>query len=287
VRVLHFSDVHVGARIRKVALNGGVNLLLGRSKRFSEAREKLASLGGFARDESIDLVVFTGDYTALGLEREYLDARAAVEPLIASPLGYVNVPGNHDLYVPSVARHRRFEHHFGDTLESDLPEHRAQGPWPLVRLAGESVAVVAVNSSRPTPPFHSTGRIPPAQLEALRAVLADPALQGRFVFIATHYAPRLEDGEPDRRNHGLVEADRLLEICAERDRAALLFGHVHERFHVRVPGVRPPLFCAGSATLDGKEGLWVFDVSAESVRATPGRWDGERYVLDPAGSVEL
>ena len=90
VRILHFSDIHVGLRLSEVPLGkwfskravGGLNLLLGRRNLFSEAREKLAALADFKRGHAIDLVIFTGDYTALGLGGEYGAARAAVEPLM-------------------------------------------------------------------------------------------------------------------------------------------------------------------------------------------------------------
>ena len=110
MRLLHFSDVHVSAEFRDVPIHrwvgkrglAGLNLLLGRGKRFSAAPEKLRALARFAQEQKFDAVLFTGDYTALGLEREFRAAREAVEPLMHAPAGYVNVPGNHDLYLPEV-----------------------------------------------------------------------------------------------------------------------------------------------------------------------------------------
>ena len=54
---------------------------------------------------------------------------------------------------------------------------QVDGVWPLVRLIGDSVAVVCVNSARPNPqPWRSSGRIPDTQIKALRDVLRDPRL---------------------------------------------------------------------------------------------------------------
>ena len=156
-----------------------------------------------------------------------------------------------------------------------------------VRLVGDEVAVVAVNSARPNPqPWRSSGRIPPSQLEALPGVLADERVRHRFVFLVTHYAPRLRSGLPDTWRHGLVNADALLDACRDVSPGVLLFGHVHWRYTVRVDGVKPRLFCAGSATKKDVEGLWVFDVEAGHARATPGRWEGDRYVLEPGEAID-
>ena len=88
MRLLHFTDIHVSASFGEVPIHrwvgkrglAGLNLLLGRGKRFASAKEKLRKLAEFAREQQIDAVLFTGDYTALGLEREFRAAREAVEP---------------------------------------------------------------------------------------------------------------------------------------------------------------------------------------------------------------
>jgi len=295
MRVLHFSDIHVGIGLGQVPLAkwlskraiGGANLLLGRGRYFADARRKVDALATFRREQEIDLVIFSGDYTAMGLEREFRDARSAVDPLMDAPGGFVNVPGNHDLYVKAVVRDRRFDHHFGDTMKTDLPEYRVDGCWPVVRLVGEEVAVVAVNSARPNPPWRSSGLVPAEQLVALRDALGDARVRDRCVFVVTHYAPRLADGTPDRRIHGLVNADDFLAACAGASRGAILCGHVHHGYRVRVPEVRLPIFCGGSATMDGREGLWVFDADVPKLSATRGYWDGEAYRLDRDSTSDL
>jgi 3',5'-cyclic AMP phosphodiesterase CpdA len=288
MRVLHFSDIHIGMHLREVPLRkwlgkralGALNLLAGRGRHFLANPSKLEALAQFSRRHGIDLVVFTGDYTALGLEPELEAARLAVEPLMQAPLGYVNIPGNHDFYLFDVLREGWFEHHFGDTLESDLPEYRRDGPWPLVRLVGEEVAVVGVNTARPNPLlWRSSGRLPDAQLNALRELLSDPRVRERYVFVLCHYPPRLHDGRRDHPRHRMVNDNEFLDACADIPRGAILSGHVHHRYAVRVDNVNPPIFCSGSTTMRSREGLWVFDVDRAAVRATPGRWDGRDYVL--------
>ena len=295
MRILHFSDIHLPTRWRSVPLKdwlgkriiGGGNLLIGRAKQFADGPEKLVALDRFRRQIAADLVICTGDYTALGTLAGLRTARQAVQPLMEAPLGYVNVPGNHDLYVFDVLRWKRWDETFGDTFGTDLPQHLVDGVWPFVRLFGHDVAVVGVNSARPNPlPWVSSGKIPAQQLEALQRVLADEALHGRFVLVITHYAPRLKDGGPDKRTHGLVNADELLAVCADLQHGAILCGHVHKRYMVQIDGVKPAVFCAGSATKAGAEGLWVFDIEGDRVHATPGGWRDNGYVLDADAAIE-
>ena len=55
------------------------------------------------------------------------------------------VPGNHDIYLPSTHRDRRFPHHFDRFVRSDLPELARDlpaGRFPCVKLRG-GVAIIA------------------------------------------------------------------------------------------------------------------------------------------------
>lgn len=295
-RILHFSDIHLEDGFagvpRRAFLNkrllGLANLRLARGKHFADARAKVRRLVELAREQSIDLALCTGDYTALGTEPEMRHARAEVEPFTALPFGLVTVAGNHDVYVGATRAEGAYERHFGPLTRSDMPEHTSDGTYPFVRLVGELVAIVGIVSVRPNDAFHrSSGRIPDGQLLALERVLRDPRLGGRFVIIATHYAPRLWDGRPDTPLHGLENADALLRIARGVPWGAIVHGHVHHRYHVREPDLPASLFCAGSATHAGREGAWIYDVEATGVRATPVGYQGGRYVVRDEERVDL
>ncbi len=294
IRVLHLSDVHVDVPLAALPwremmnkrLFGAANLVLRRHPHFADARHKLAALASFATQRHVDLVICTGDYTALGTEPELLAARKAVDALTHAPLGYVTVPGNHDLYMPDTLQDSRFERHFGEFLVSDLPDLCSDGPWPVVKLCGDSIAVIAVNSARPNPEvWRSNGYIPEVQLTALGRVLDDPRLRGRFIFVATHYAPRRADGSRDKPLHGLDNADALLATCARIERGAVLHGHIHWRFHLQLAPLRARIFGSGSTTCSGREGFWLFEVDDTETRATPGGWADGGYRLEPAETV--
>ena len=294
MRFLHFSDVHVNVPLASIPLGvlpnkrhlGAANLLLRRGRRFAAATDKLKTLASFASSEAVEALLCTGDYTVLGTEPEFAAAIEALQPLLQLGLPLATVPGNHDVYMPDSAIAQRMQKHFGAWMTSDMPELAIDQGWPWVRLFGDHVAAVGIDSTRPNPQlWRSSGRIPDVQLQQLANVLRDPRLRGRFVFVLTHYAPRRPDGTPDRWTHGLENADDLLTVCESMERGVLLHGHIHHRLHVHVGGVH--VFGAGSTTDAGREGLWCFDVEAQAVTATPGAFKAGEYVLLPDQAISL
>lgn len=288
IRLLHFSDPHleeglgdagVGALANKRAL-GLANLLLRRRRHFGEAREKVAALARYADERGIEFTLCTGDYTALGTASELRHARVALAPLLERSRGFATVPGNHDLYVDDAPG--LFDSLFADGLQSDVEGFDWRSGQPFVRLVGESIAIVGLGSSRPNPLHSSAGAIPEPHLSAIASALAHPAVRERFVFVAVHYAPRMWNGRPDTALHGLENQQALLDAVAGLRYGAVVFGHVHHGYVVRVPGIEPPLLNAGSATYEGRESAvsWRIDGEiAEAVRLSyqAGRWvEGDR-----------
>jgi predicted MPP superfamily phosphohydrolase len=295
-RVLHVSDLHLEDGFPGVPFSaflnkrvvGYANLALRRRKAFAQAESKVEALAAFAKEQGVDLIVCTGDYTALGTEPELAYARRVIEPLTQMPLGFFTVPGNHDLYLRDTVQGGWWDEHFGGLMKNELPEYAVDGVWPQVWFPAEGLALVGVNSARANPkPTHSSGRIRDEEIEALIQILDDTRLRDRFVLIATHYAPRLRSGRPDRPAHGLENADALLRASACAAKGVIVHGHIHWRYHVRVPETPLSMCCAGSTTHAGREGLWMFDVSDEAVTVTPGTWDQSRYVLQPAEAFVL
>jgi len=286
LRILHFSDIHIGVEIRHMAWKrwlskraiGAINLLRGRAKYFDDAEEKMQALVRFKEANEIDLVIHTGDYTALGLESELKLARSLVDPLMIPPQVYVTVPGNHDIYVHEGNSHYRFSEHFCSVMQNDLPEYCRGGHYPLIRLVGEDVAVIAVNSSRPNPwPWRSSGSIPQDQLDALDEILIDERIKERYIFMITHYAPRLKNGQNDTRLHGLMNANEFLDKCKVIRSGAILCGHVHETYKVSLEELKSDIYCAGSATMEGHEGFWVYELEGHDLKDKRVYWDKTEY----------
>ena len=291
MRILHFSDVHVDFPVgslpwttwlSKRAL-GGLNHAARRRSHFLHAREKLGLLHRFAIEQAVDVALCTGDYTILGTAPEIDSAFEVMRPFTEGPFCFATVPGNHDLYLEDSVRDGRFPRHFGPWMKSVRP-----GAWPFVQLPSDDVAIIGIESARPNPePWRSSGRIPDAQLEALRSLLREEEIRRRFVIVMTHYAPRLWSGEPDSASHGLENADAFIHALSDIERGCVLHGHVHRRYSVPLLPSKIQALCAGSTTQEGREGLWLIDHRAGLARATPGVFSEGQYRLVESESVTL
>ena len=300
MRILHCSDPHFDLSLQTIPWKkwfgkraiGALNLLGGRGRYFDDAEAKIAALTRFKEQNDVDLVLCTGDLTALGLTAELENAAELLAPLAQPPERFIVIPGNHDVYSADVIRGDHFHLYFGQYMHTDWPQYAVDGPWPIVRLFGEPVAVIAVNSAKPNPlPWRSDGHITPVQLEALERILADPRLQKRWVFVMTHYAARLADGTPDKPNHGLRNADAFLHACRSIERGAIRNGHIHRcyRTPLQKEGLAIDLYGAGSVTMEGRECFWLFDIEGERMRVRRGAFDaksGEFRLKEPDRSFQ-
>jgi 3',5'-cyclic AMP phosphodiesterase CpdA len=274
MRVLHCSDVHVTEALERTGfLRRGPRFwmawyelaLKGRARAFARAPESIRALAREAERHAVDHLVVSGDLTASALPSEFAGAADALGKWGRDPRLCTVIPGNHDCHHPAALSERRFETHFGALLESDLPDHTRVGPWPLVRLVGEGLAVIALHGSLlPSIPGVSYGRLGPQQRDGLRAALADRALDGRAVLVVVHHALRRADGRPDKLSHRLLDAEALLDLLPG-PRFAVLHGHIHRRYHHPATATRPHLFGAGSSTQAGQEGYWLIDATGGQV----------------------
>jgi len=290
IRILHCSDPHFDLSLRTVPWRkwfgkravGALNLLGGRGRYFDEAEEKIAALTRFKESHEVDLVLCTGDYTALGLTAELENAAELIAPLARPPENFITLPGNHDIYAKDVIHSEAFRLCFGRYMHSDWPQYTVDGTWPFVRLFGEELAVIGVNSAKPNPlPWRSDGHIPPAQLQALERLLSDRRLENRHLFVMTHYAARLENGRPDRKNHGLRNADEFLRICRHIRKGAILNGHIHRCYVTPLgdEGLSIDQYCAGSISMEGREGFWLFDIENGGMEVRRGVFDRGEFRL--------
>lgn len=271
MRIVHLSDVHVQIDYRQLPLRRygwrrAVAQLewmgLGRAKRFEGAREVLGQIVAEIVELRPDHVVLSGDLTAMAVEEEFAGAREALAP-IARPGLLSVIPGNHDRYTARAVNERRFERHFADLQSGDLPGLRAATGYPFVKLVGDSLAVIGLDTSRLAPlPGLSFGSVGAEQLGLLARVIDEPVVRDRALCVLIHHAPLRKNAKPDGICHGLHDGARLLSLLAGR-RCTIHHGHVHHRYwHPATPN-RPHVFNAGSATQRGREGYWVIDIASD------------------------
>jgi len=271
VRILHISDVHVqmdyddADSFRRMGWRrwaGQLELKLARrARRYVNAPETIGRLVAEGLRHGVDHVILSGDLTALAVDAEFEGARKALGDLADRPDRLTLVPGNHDIFTPGSRDKKRFERWFGHLLGSDLPQFRAEGAWPHVRLVGDEVAIVGLCSARVPPvPGIAAGRVDDAQLAALEKICAHPRVRGRSIHVVVHHAPLRWDGREDRAGHGLADARALIDVCTRGGVAAVHCGHIHHRFSYQVPG-GPTIVCGGSSTWLGHEGYWLVDAA--------------------------
>ncbi len=269
MRILHISDVHVQVDYERSVwgeigwrrLVAQLELKLAkRAKRFRDAPETLEQLlrkaeaaGGF------DHVILSGDLTALAVDEEFNGVREALGALADRPDKLTVIPGNHDVFTPGSLKKRRFEKWFGHLLHSDLPRYQVEGPWPTVRLVEDELAIIGLNSARVPPvPGIAAGRVGDDQLAAMIRACQDPVMRGRNIVAVVHHAPLRPDGRLDRRIHGLLDAERLIEACRIAGVHAIFCGHIHHRYNYAIQG-GPTIICGGSSTAKDREGYLLVE----------------------------
>jgi 3',5'-cyclic AMP phosphodiesterase CpdA len=278
MRFLHCSDLHVTQRYwdtpwlslgwrRWIAMWEVMGR--GRGEAYRDARLTIEQMVGDLERHAADHLLVSGDLTGYAMEDEFRSARAALGVAGRSRATCSVIPGNHDYFTPESVECNRFEQHFGDLLESDLPEYRAAGAYPFIHLKGDDVAVVGLHSARKAVfPGLAYGDVGRRQLEALAALVDDRRVRHRAVLVMVHHAPNRADGTPDAVHHGLRDAASLNAVL-RGERFALLHGHLHDRFRLAGTATRPQTFCAGSSTIRGNEGYWIIDAVDGRISGTP------------------
>src|SRR5207245_7720990 len=121
LRLVHFSDIHVTTRplgwragdFFSKRLPGWINLRwLGREHRFCHSEEVLNVLRAELRENPPDRIIFSGDATGLGFERELIRAVDLLGVNESNGPQGLAVPGNHDYYTPEVAHSGIYEKYF-------------------------------------------------------------------------------------------------------------------------------------------------------------------------------
>jgi 3',5'-cyclic AMP phosphodiesterase CpdA len=268
-------------------LTGWVNLRLKRG-----AIHRASYVRAIAREvirSQVDHVVITGDLTNLALESEFeLTCDVLRRELDIDPARLSIVPGNHDLYTRGALRSRRFEQFLGRYLESDLPEFAVDvsgARFPSVKLRGP-VAIVALSSAVPRPPFVASGELGRAQLDALSRVLEHPEVSRRVVVLALHHPVVHGWSRLKARVQGLRDAAALLTLLRPLPQGLVLHGHLHRRIQRTITTSRGAIQHVGatSASLhheaaDRMAGFNLYEVDERGVGRVEAR------VYEPQGDT--
>ena len=236
------------------------------------------------KSRAADHIAVTGDLVNLSLAAEFLPARSWLERL-GSPQDVTLVPGNHDTYVRSKARHP--ELHWADYMRGDAPAPHAAPMFPFVRRRGP-VALIGLSTAVPAPPFRATGRLGAGQLARFAELAAALRREGMFRTVLIHHPPVIR---PEWHNDRLLDGEAFLDVLKEHGAELVLYGHEHvhslrwfDTPQRPVPAIGVP---SASASLGGQ-----YDPAAYNlyfIGGRPGAWQCEMVSrgLSREGIVEL
>lgn len=244
-------------------------------RRFKFKMSRVAALVERIHALKPDLLLFSGDLTTTALPSEFRIARDALAPLLKAYPALI-VPGNHDRYTFTAARHKRLEHFF--------PDHTA-GQYPHLRPLDENLFLIALDPTKPNL-WGDRGRLGVKQLDGLRGMLSGLP-PGAGVIVLCHYTLGVPAGQrAEASGHGMTDETELRDILGRCGREVLyLHGHVHTPFCWRLPQAPNVVAVNAGAPLmhDGRwlngQGFWEIEKRGQ----TPFSWALTHHGLDRAG----
>lgn len=255
----HLSDLHLAhtAGLRLHDLHG--KQLLGwlrwqLKRRFRQDEGLLTTLACELQQSLPDHIAITGDLCHLSLAAEFRAARNWLASL-GDPSRCSLVFGNHDQYVAT-----DWAHSCGLLLpwlqgdDRPAPKNRPaqlDTLFPLLQRR-RNIALISLNTARPTALHLASGRIGRKQLERLQQLLV--ALEGQQLFriLLLHHPPAQGAGTLSRRR-GLDDGAELRALLAEHGVELVLSGHTHRSFSDALPGPHGPIPLFGAPSITSVE----------------------------------
>ncbi len=269
----HLSDPHLGplpaphpAELMSKRLLGFLNWY--RKRRRIHRPETLAVLIADLRAQAFDHLAVTGDLVNIALPEEFARARAWLDGL-GVPQAVTLVPGNHDAYVRAAAR---YPETFWDPYMAGDAGQGGQR-FPFVRRRG-SVALIALSSAVPSPPFMATGALGADQLARLPPLLTQLREAGLFRVVLIHHPPR---SLPSRQSKRLIDGEAFCAALAEAGAELVLHGHDHEHAFIWLAGPDGPVPVVGVPSASTTPGC-RYDAAAYNlyrIDGAPGGWTCE------------
>jgi 3',5'-cyclic AMP phosphodiesterase CpdA len=228
----HLSDPHLpplpALSLRELAGKRALGYLNWKRNRHRiHRRDVLDALVADMQARHPDHVAVTGDLVNLAVEAEFAPARAWLQS-VGAPDHVTVVPGNHDAYVQATQHH--FAEAFADFMRGDASAPTDPISVPLLRRRGP-LALIGVSTAVPTAPLLATGRLGPAQVDALDRILAELSSEAWFRVLLIHHPLR-----SNARHKRLTDSEQLLELLKRHGVDLILHGHDHVHSTMRFDG---------------------------------------------------
>ncbi len=251
MRIVHFSDIHIGrlpddaTALFDKRLLGFLNFFVRRRGTMNEELVRLAVPR--VRSLQPDLVICTGDLTCVGAPAEFETARTMLQPLSnCRAHEFFAVPGNHDAYV----RNPRCRTACQDTFSAINGDRLALGSLPQEVRRGQ-LRLLFVNEARPQAPWASTGELSLLARQWLEARTASEREPAERRILVGHFPARDAAGKPLVRRRRLDGDDLIADLLTSGRIDMALCGHIHTPFRRDEPSGAMEV-CAGSLPVAGK-----------------------------------
>jgi len=245
----HLSDPHVGplpAAGKTALLNKRLLGYLSWKRRRQKAH-RTEVLDAMLDDLAVmapNHIALTGDLANISLPGEF-PLGAAWLARLGDPQRVSFVPGNHDAYVamPWETSWRLWRDYMAGDPDTAVAAHRGFQDFPYLRRR-DGLALIGLSSALPTPPGFASGRLGPAQLERLAALLDSTAREGLCRIVLLHHPPV---GAVAWRKR-LTDADAFRRVLAAQGAELVLHGHDHTTTYETLPGRDGPVPVFGIAS---------------------------------------
>jgi len=296
MKICHFSDIHFRLSPGEMTLHemlcakrlfGGLNYFF-RKKKFADDRKKFSLFRSYLNRESFDCLLFTGDFTSLGLTAELHAARKLFEPLLKGPDPLLFLAGNHDRYARDAGSSAFFDI-FSDELDRWARPIVPGLMYPKAFALGNAMFFIQNTALPNGMPANASGSIPRRELDALCQALRSSCTNGKMSFILGHHGLSGAGSKLFPFLHGLNQAEELTAVIRQAGKAVYVHGHVHRSFIQEIVPGSAYAICAGSLTHQGRESFWKYELNAGKFTAWRGFFDGSEYRLEsqPALSFQL
>jgi 3',5'-cyclic AMP phosphodiesterase CpdA len=264
----HLSDPHLAPlprpHVRELAskrIGGFVNWQ--RNRRHVHLSDVLERIVADVKAQAPDHIAVTGDLLNLSLAAEYSPALIWLGRL-GSAHDVTLIPGNHDIYVRAMAEHP--QRHWADYMRGDAADNEA---FPFLRRRGP-VALIGLSSAVPAPPFRATGRLGPAQLARLAALLGRLAGEAAFRIVLLHHPPLIGRA---RRHDRLLDEDAFLDVLRAHGADLVLHGHEHLHSLRWLDGPQRPIAAVGVPSASAAGGKYDrAGYNLYTIEGEPGAW---------------
>jgi 3',5'-cyclic AMP phosphodiesterase CpdA len=258
ITLIHLSDPHISCvdtiRVQDLLSKRIFGFLRWKLHRGAEHKPGvLKSLQKDLASAEPDHIAVTGDLTHLSLPAEFIKAAHWLQSL-GPPSRVTVIPGNHDAYVKANWRQgwsHWTEYMLGDNYgEPDRAVRHPDNIFPSLRVRG-SIALIGINTARPSAPHLAIGSVGAEQLQKLEAILAQTSEQQLYRVLLVHHPPAPGTVSWRRR---LTDAAALRSLIARYGADLILHGHAHRvlQNYLPTPTGRVPVMGAPSASALGR-----------------------------------